>query len=239
MKERNKKGIVLVFIMVLLLGGAFFTAAFFLKEEWALSALKQSENIAMKSFHILGLDGKAKDPRREKEKKDLENTTAELEVLRVGEESVSFPEFAFYLLASKKELEGNFGKEVWNLRTQGKKLHDLAVDDVIKEVVQVKVMLAEAKKSELVITDEEKAEIANSVNEQMQNIDPLLVARYYLDSELISKIYEENFLAVKYYHHAIKDEDSVFFQKKYEKWEKNYSVQILEENLGRFRENGN
>lgn len=244
MEKKNKKKVIRLFLFLFFFTGMFSILIFFLKNKTLLSFLEHSERLAVKSFHILGLDGKAKDPRREKEKRDLENTTAEIEVLKVGEEMIYFPEFAFYLLSYEKEIEDSYGKRVWSLTDKGKKLRDLVIEDVVKELIQLKIIVSEAKKAGLSISEMEAEEILKTANEQMINIDSVLVAKYYLDPELLSRLYAENFLADKFYYSFLKntkkreeteEEEKNRFRSAYDGWERKYEIRIFEENLNRLR----
>lgn len=245
MKEKRKKRSLQLVILGLILILVFRGIAFFLEDKRVLSFLRFSEKMAIKSFQILGLDGKYKDPMREKEREDLENTTAEVEVLRVGGERVYFPEFAFYLLSRKKEIEGLHGKEAWRLSTSYRSLEELVEEDVLKELIQLKILLLEARKEGIFVSEEEKEEINSTVSEQLMNIDPVIVAKYFLDPVLVSRVYEENFIATKFYHIKTKkmeekqgkEEVENLFLEAYEKWESQYSIEVFRERIQKLREN--
>lgn len=245
LKKINRRRLFLLLFLVTLSTGLFSMIVFFLEDEAFTSFLDRSEKLAVKSFQVLGLDGKTKDPRREKERRDLENTTAEIEVLKVGEEIVYFPEFSFYMLSYEKEIEENYGKKAWNIVSKGKKLRELMVEDVVKELIQLKIILLEAKKAGVSMNEKEEAEIEKTVDEQMKNIDSVLVAKYYLDPELLSRIYSENFLADKFFYSYLKSnrkeekiEEDRLFRTAYEEWEKNYEIEVFEENLVRLKGSG-
>lgn len=238
-EEKKKKKLSLFFLGILTFSIVFVLVAFYLEDENILNFLDNSSRMAVKSFHVLGLDGKEKNPRREKEKRDLENTTAEIVALKVKDEIVYYPEFAFYLLASKKELEMNYGKNVWRIVKEGKSLEENLMSEIGKELVQLKIIVSEARKTGLELSDMEREEILNTVEEQLKNIDPVLIAKYYLDRELLTKIYEENFLATKFHALYIKEKKksgdfragAFIFRTAYEDWEKNYETELFLEQL--------
>lgn len=238
-KEKTKRSLKFLWIGILIFLISFVATALFLGDKLMLEFVNHSGRVAIKSFHILGLDGKGKDPIRDRERKDLENTTAEILVLSVEDEAVYYPEFAFYMLATKKELETTYGKKVWTIEKNGKKLRDFMMADILKELVQLKILVAEAKKRNLSLNEKEKQEIVNTVQEQLKGIDPVLVAKYYLDAELMTKIYEENFLATKFHDSYLKEQrrkgdrrkPDFIFKEAYRNWEQVYQTESFLENI--------
>lgn len=239
MKEKKKRIVFLSGLGLFIFLIAFLVTAILLEDRAVLSLLRNSEEMMVKSFHVLGLDGKEKNPRREREKKYLENTTADTEVLKVNEEAVYYPEFAFYLLASQKAFEEAFGKKVWSIRDRGKNLQELLIEDIAEEIIQLKIVVSEAEKTGLVLSEKEKEEIVSTVTEQLSFIDPVLAAKYYLDAELLTKIYEENFLADKFYAAYLKEkagegvteEGSLLFKRAYGEWKRRAHTEVFFEKL--------
>lgn len=199
----------------------FGAVAFFMGNKGVRSIVEESKKIAVKSFQVLGLDGKGKNPRDKVRKVEEVGSKAELKILSVGEETVYYPEYMFYLLASKKKFEGKFGKEIWKEET----ISDLMKEDIVREIIQLKLMKKKAVEEGIFLTEAEKKELLASAGDQFLQIEPILIAKHYFTADLFANVYEENFLASKYV-------------KKYEK-ERNLSGnnKIREELLSRIYEN--
>ena len=148
-----------------------------------------------------------------------------------------YPEFEFYLLATKKDYETLLGKGVWSVTRNGRSMEELLKTDIIEEIAHLKIVVNEAKKEGYSLSEAEAQEIKNSAKEQLKGIDPILKAGYYLDEELITRIYEENFLAVKFfngYSQAANVEGEAakkLFNTAYDIWENAYTAEIYWENI--------
>ncbi len=165
--------------------------------------------------------------------------SVEIPVMKVGEATVYYPEFEFYLLATKKDYEVLAGTELWDMEKDGKPALELLKIAITEEIARLKIVVSEARKQGYEISAEEEEEIRNTAREQLEGIDPVIKARYYLDEELISKIYMENFLATKFFGGYSKklgltgESAKVRFNWKYEGWEKNYRAEIYWENINK------
>lgn len=239
----GKKKAIIFFVLFLTLISIFYGVVVFLGRERTASLVKKVEGFAKHSFKVLGLDGKSKNPVRDRKNQE-EKTSAELEILSVGENMVYFPEFAFYFLSLKKDAEAALLPAL--LEFKGERLGELVLDEVLSELKQLKIVSSEAKKAELTVSPEEKEEIERTIEEQLKGIDPLLLAKYYIDPELLLSIYEENFLAEKFYGFYIKEKqkkgdnrpDEVIFKEAYEGWESSLEVKVFHENIKKLSENG-
>lgn len=166
--------------------------------------------------------------------------SADIPIIKIGEEVVYYPEFEFYLLATKKDYETLLGKGVWSLVRNGRSMEELLKTDIIEEIAHLKIVVNEAKKEGYRLSEAEIQEIKRSAKEQLKGIDPILKAKYYLDEGLITGIYEENFLATKFfdgYSQAAKvegEEAKRLFNVAYNLWENNYAAEMYWENINGF-----
>jgi hypothetical protein len=162
---------------------------------------------------------------------------ADIPIIKIGDETVYYPEFEFYLLATKKDYETMLGKGVWSVTRNGRSMEELLKTDIIEEIAHLKIVVNEAKKEGYSLSEAEAQEIKNSAKEQLKGIDPILKAGYYLDEELITRIYEENFLASKFfngYSQAANVEGEAakkLFNTAYDIWENAYTAEIYWENI--------
>lgn len=168
-------------------------------------------------------------------KEALKNTSATIAVLRVGEETVYYPEFAFYVLASKKRYEQRFGRDIWSMKINGERAGGLLREDVVEELIQLKIIVKEAEKEGVFLGEAENKEIISVANEQMKGIDPVIAAKYYIDADIIAKIYRENFLANKFFKDYSMKRDGELtegvFKELYIGWKESYSVTVYEDRL--------
>ena len=163
--------------------------------------------------------------------------SADLPIIRINDEVVYYPEFEFYLLATKKDYETILGDGVWNLTRNGRSVEELLKTDIIEEIARLKIVVNEAAKEGCSLTGDEAEEIKKTAADQLKGIDPILKARYYLDEELITGIYEENFLATKFFNAYSEkagvegEEAKSRFNAAYNIWESSYSADIYWENI--------
>ena len=125
--------------------------------------------------------------------------SADIPIIKIGNEVVYYPEFEFYLLATKKDFEAFLGDGVWKVTKNGRSIEELLKTDIIEEIARLKIVVSEAKKQGYVLTRDEEEEIKKTAREQLKEIDPVLKAKYYLNEELVTGIYVENFLATKFF----------------------------------------
>ena len=163
--------------------------------------------------------------------------SADIPIIKIGNEVVYYPEFEFYLLATKKDFEAFLGDGVWKVTKNGRSIEELLKTDIIEEIARLKIVVSEAKKQGYVLTGDEEEEIKKTAREQLKEIDPVLKAKYYLNEELVTGIYVENFLATKFFNGYLtkmgvkKEEAKKFFNNDYNVWESEYVADIYWENI--------
>ena len=165
--------------------------------------------------------------------------SAEIPIIKIGNETVYYPEFEFYLLATKKDYEALLGDKVWDIVQNGRSVEDELKSDIIEEIARLKVIVNQAKSEGYSLTTEEEEEIKRAAKEQLKGIDPMLKAKYYLDEELITGIYLENYMATKFFdgfssEAGVKgDVAKKLFKDAYNSWENAYTAEIYWENIDR------
>ena len=123
--------------------------------------------------------------------------------IAVGQTTVPYNEYKVYYYFMKNQYEDTLTPEVWNYTgagEEGKSIGQEAIEDVLRLIIQVKVIGKAAAKEGVTLAADEKEEadynaaiFCESLSEeekQANNITPSLVA----------KIFEENKLAEKMYH---------------------------------------
>ena len=163
--------------------------------------------------------------------------SADIPIIRIGDKVVYYPEFEFYLLATKRDFEAFLGDGVWKVTKNGRSIEELLKTDIIEEIARLKIVVAEAKEQGYTLTEDEEEEIKKTAREQLKGIDPVLKAKYYLDEELVAGIYMENFLATKFFNGysakmGVRKEDAkIYFNEDYNIWESKYVADIYWENI--------
>jgi hypothetical protein len=163
--------------------------------------------------------------------------SADIPIIRIGDKVVYYPEFEFYLLATKRDFEALLGDDVWKVTKNGRSIEELLKTDIIEEIARLKIVVAEAKEQGYTLTEAEEEEIKKTAKEQLKGIDPVLKAKYYLDEELVAGIYMENYLATKFFNGysakmGVRKEDAkIYFNEDYNIWESKYAADIYWENI--------
>ena len=169
----------------------------------------------------------------------LKIISADIPIIKIGDETVYYPEFEFHLLATKKDYEIMLGRDVWSVTRNGRSIEELLKTDIIEEIARIKILVNEAKKEGCSLTKAEEEEIRKTAKTQIKGIDPLLKAKYYLDESLITGIYMENFLATKFFREYSKkkgaegEKAKLLFNMAYNNWESIYTAEIYWENIDR------
>ena len=185
-------------------------------------------NIGEKTYKIVTIEPLLKTER---------TISSDLPIIKIGDETVYYPEFEFYLLATKKDYESLLGDRVWKVTQNGRSIEELLKTDIIEEIARLKIVINEARREGHNLSDAEVEEIKKTAKDQLKGIDPVLKAGYYLDEELITRIYVENFLATKFFNFYSKkvglegEEAKEQFNKVYNIWESMYTADIYWENI--------
>lgn len=130
-------------------------------------------------------------------------------IIQVGEKTVGLDEIMFYVLCLRQQYEGYFGEEIWSVDMGGRTFEDMCKEDILNEIVQLKVITTMAESQGVVVTEDEMAEIRDTVAEQMEEIDPLDAILYHIDQELLESIYRDNYLSSKMFEVVTSDVDTV------------------------------
>lgn len=135
-----------------------------------------------------------------KEAEALMDTKAGDLYLTVNNREVYYPEVMVYYLGSKDELETAVGNnDFWNREVDGHTVDYLVMDDIRRELIQLKVIVTAAENRGLSLTNEEENELMETARAQMQNVSAEIKAKNYIDDNVLYKVYHDNFLAAKLY----------------------------------------
>lgn len=130
-------------------------------------------------------------------------------IIRVGDKEVARDEIMFYVLCVRQQYEGYFGSEIWSVDFGGgQTFEDMCKEDVMNEIIQLKVITSMAEQQNVVVTEDEADEIADTVREQLEEITGQDAVRYNITTELLERIYHDNYLSSKMFDVATANVDT-------------------------------
>lgn len=119
-------------------------------------------------------------------------------IMRVGEVGVTYREALLYIYQLKERYEPGFGENIWDFTLEGdQSFGEYAKEEVMNNLIQIKVITQQAQKEEVALTEDEIAEISGEAEDYLDGIKSADIKKYGLTKELIASVYEENRLAEK------------------------------------------
>lgn len=120
--------------------------------------------------------------------------------IAVGKTAVTYAEYKIYDYFMRNPYESVLGADVWNYKTgSGKSIGQEAVEDVLRLIIQVKVINKAAEQQKIVLAADEKEEADNAAVKFCETMDEKTKAEHSISTSLVSRIFEENKLAEKMY----------------------------------------
>ncbi len=119
-------------------------------------------------------------------------------VLKVGDVQVSYREVLIYLLQIKNKYEISLGNGIWNsVFDEGKTFEEIAKEEVINQITQIKIIVGQAEKLDILLADDELLEIEKEVKEYMGKITLEDQKKYGINEEIVRTVLSDNYLADK------------------------------------------
>ncbi len=119
-------------------------------------------------------------------------------VLKVGDVQVSYREVLIYLLQIKNKYEISLGNGIWNsVFDEGKTFEEIAKEEVINQITQIKIIVGQAEKLDILLADDELLEIEKEVKEYMGKITIEDQKKYGINEEIVRTVLSDNYLADK------------------------------------------
>lgn len=130
-------------------------------------------------------------------------------VIKVGEETVNFNETMVYVLLLKQQYEPNLGKEVWDYNTKdGIRFEAMAKEEVMNEIIQLKIMKDKAIELETTLDEDEKEEVHKTAAKHFDVISREERERYGITLGTLEQVYSDNLLAGKIFDIVTSDADA-------------------------------
>lgn len=123
----------------------------------------------------------------------------------IGKTTVSYAEYRAYDYFMKNQFESVLGQDVWRykLDESGKTVGQAAIEDVLRLIIQVKVINRAAADQKVVLAADEKEEADNSASQYCESLTDQVKKEKGINAVLVSSIFEENKLAEKMYNIVI------------------------------------
>lgn len=141
---------------------------------------------------------------------EQEQTNAGELIALVGDIRVYYNEAMVYLKSAQEIYETDYGKEVWDVDIfgNGSTFGEYIKDEVIKQIIQIKVICDKAAQLGITLTDEEKEDAIAYAEEHYMGISDADRDRYLISKDLLEKVYSENLLAEKVFETLTIDVDT-------------------------------
>ncbi|MBO5239194.1 MAG: peptidylprolyl isomerase [Lachnospiraceae bacterium] len=130
--------------------------------------------------------------------------TEKVEVFTVGDEAVYLNEVWIYAKTIQQEYEKNYGSGIWTVELQNESgeaqtVETITKEDIIEEILQVKVLNYKADSFGVALTQEENTQIQQQAESFMAGLTDADIAQTGVTLELAVQVYEENAIASKVY----------------------------------------
>lgn len=141
--------------------------------------------------------------------KDKGALQPDLTILTVGNQKVPYNEVMVYVLMLKELYEPSFTNVIWNYKLDsGITFGEMAREEVINQIIQLKIMTQQAEQLNTALTDDELIEIENYANEYLAGITKEDQETYGINYDTVFEVCKDNYLAEKVFDVATMDVDT-------------------------------
>lgn len=130
-------------------------------------------------------------------------------MLTIGKTDVTYSEVMVYVNMIKDKYEPLFSEYIWDFEVgKDKSFQDLAKEEIINQIIRLKIMKNVASEEGIRLTEDEKLEIEDSAAEYLTKISEEQQKRYGINIDVVTTIYEDNFIAQKLFDVITSDVDT-------------------------------
>lgn len=130
-------------------------------------------------------------------------------MLTIGEQDVTYSEVMVYVNMIKDKYEPLFSEYIWDFEVdKDKSFEDMAKEEIINQIIRLKVMREIAEDRGVKLTEDEKLEIEDSAAEYLTKITEEQQKKYGINIDIVTIVYEDNFLAQKLFDVITSDVDT-------------------------------
>lgn len=120
-------------------------------------------------------------------------------VIAVGKTTVLNREYKAYYYFMKNQYENVLSNNIWSYKESGKSIGQEAVEDVVRLIIQVKVICKAAGQQSVSLAADEKEKADYNAKTYLASLDDKVKQENGLDETVVTQIFEENKLAEKMY----------------------------------------
>ncbi len=130
-------------------------------------------------------------------------------VMIINDETVTYEEMMAYICFLKKQYEPQVGSKIWGYQLdEGQTVEDVAKENLIRMVMQIKIIAGQARKEGVSLDNDEKAEVNQLATAFLETLSKEEKDKYYMHQENIQSIYQENQLATKMFYLSTDEADT-------------------------------
>lgn len=124
--------------------------------------------------------------------------------LRIGDMQIDYREGLVYLDATRSDYEQYYGSEIWTytVRADGSTLQDIIKQQVLDEMIYVKIVCAQAEKMNVSLTGDELAIVDAQTEDYMLKLQGSDLLKQGINKDIVRKVYQDNALARKVFEQA-------------------------------------
>ena len=136
---------------------------------------------------------------RKNEDKEEETVWQEGGMLRIGDTQVDYREGMIYLDAVQEDYEQYYGSDIWKyaVDSNGNTLGELIKDQILEQIIYVKVVCQKASELGIVLSEEELQQVDEQTAAYMEKIQGSELLLHGVNADIVRRIYSDNLLARK------------------------------------------
>lgn len=113
------------------------------------------------------------------------------------------------MLSLKDDYEESLGSEIWSYELmEGYTFADYAKEDIMSQMIQLKIVGTKASELGIELTDDELQEISDTADEYLSGITDEDIEKYGLTKEIVEKVYKDNYISDKIFEISTSEVDT-------------------------------
>lgn len=120
-------------------------------------------------------------------------------MISIGDQEVYYNEAMAYLKLAQNQYEADYGSGIWkvDILENGETFGEMIKKEVINQIIELKIIHAEAEQQNMSLTEEEQAEANSYAKEQYSSLSDKEKKQNHITEELLQQVYYDNMLADK------------------------------------------
>lgn len=130
-------------------------------------------------------------------------------MLTIGDSKVTYSEVMVYVNMIKDKYEPLLSEYIWDFEVdENKSFEDMAKEEIINQIIRLKIMNEVADDKGIRLSEDEKLEIEDSAAQYLTQITEKQQKQYGINIDIVKTIYEDNFIAQKLFDVVTADVDT-------------------------------